>query len=299
MQENFLKIIWVDDADLTDYPRDLEDITDTAELEDSMKQIKFCDPLDVTDFEMPEGKYMIISGRRRRAAAKKVGIFKFPVIVRHFESAQDIYNYVLLMNYYRDSMKDTLLYARRYRMHEEYLKESGFEGSIREEVAKRLGLSVQQADRYRQFNKVIQPVWEMVARKEVAVSSVVPMAPLSPEDQSCVVESMRSCLESGIKLTRKRVKAIVEAHQGKSIDQDDAAESVKRMVKHMEGVKKCLEEGCYFDDEGGAEKVLIYMGKTFESIIEQMSGIVDEYHLQETFQKLAAGWKEKISKYSP
>ena len=105
-------------------------------------------------------------------AGRKTGLKKFPCILRHFGSDAEVHNYVLFSNAQRDSAKDPLLFAKRYKMHEEYLKESGFKGSIREEIAGRLGLKPAQADRYNQMNKVILPVWDMIREGTVGMSSI-------------------------------------------------------------------------------------------------------------------------------
>ena len=153
---------------------------------------------------------MIVSGHRRRCAGVKEGMTKFPCIIRHFENEQNIYNYVLMSNSHRDSAKDPLLYCKRYKMHEEYLKESGFKGSIINEVAKRIGISPQQAERYNRFNKIIAPCWDLVRLEEVGMSSLLPMATLTQEEQMEVYEVIVQCIQNGIEPTRTKCKEIIE-----------------------------------------------------------------------------------------
>lgn len=200
---------------LIDNPKNGEDITMTADLEESMKQNGFTDPLEVTDFGMEPGKYMILSGHRRRASGVKVfgEDFVFPCLVRHFKTAQEVQNYTLMANNQRDSAKDPCLFAIRYRMHEDYLKSISFKGSKREEIAKRLGLSVQQVDRYKAMNKVILPVWDMVRAEQVGMSSVIPMAAISEEEQTDVYNIMQEALRKDVSLTRETVKEIVDRYK--------------------------------------------------------------------------------------
>ena len=201
---------------LIDYPRNGEDIEDTLDIENSIKEIGFTDPIEVTGFGMDEGKFMIVSGHRRRAAGVKTGMEIFPCIVRNFSNDEEVRNYVLLSNSQRDSAKDPLLFVKRYKMHEEYLKESGFSGSIREEVAKRLGISVQQADRYKQFNKIILPVWDLVRNEEVGMSSVLPMSSHAPEEQAEIYNIIVECMSSmgeDEKPNRKTVKMIIDKYR--------------------------------------------------------------------------------------
>lgn len=220
----------INTENLLDYPRNGEDIEDTADIENSIREIGFTDPIEVTGYGMPDGKYMIVSGHRRRAAGVKTGMELFPCLVRSFNSDEEVRNYVLLSNSQRDTAKDPLLFVKRYKMHEEYLKESGYNGSIREEVAKRLGISVQQADRYKQFNKIILPVWDMVRNEEIGMSSVLPMATHTPEEQTEIYNIIVECIlsmEDGEKPNRKTVKMIIDKYRDGAKSWDDIADDIK------------------------------------------------------------------------
>ena len=203
----------IGNENLIDNPKNGEDILMTTDLEESMKQNGFTDPMEVTDFGMENGKYMILSGHRRRAAGVKVGITVFPCVVRHFTTQQDVQNYTLMANSQRDSAKDPCLFCVRYKMHEEYLESIGFKGSKREEIAKRLGISVQQADRYNTMNKIILPVWDMVRAEVVGMSSVMPMAKHSESEQTEIYNIMQEALKKDVNLTRDTVKVIVDSYR--------------------------------------------------------------------------------------
>ena len=184
-----------------------------------MKQNGFTDPMEVTDFGMESGKYMILSGHRRRQAGIKVfgKEFFFPCIVRHFDNAEQVQNYTLMANAQRDSAKDPCLFCARYKLHEEYLESIGFRGSKREEIAKRLGISAQQADRYNNMNKIILPVWDMVRAEIVGISSVQPMAKHTKEEQLVIYNIMQSAVDKGVNLSRDTVKKIVDGfREGKT-----------------------------------------------------------------------------------
>ena len=45
----------ISNDDLLDNPKNAEDITDTADLEASIQEIGFVDPIDVTPFGAPDG----------------------------------------------------------------------------------------------------------------------------------------------------------------------------------------------------------------------------------------------------
>lgn len=199
--------------DLVDNPENGEDITRTEDLELSIQENGFTDPLEVTDFGMEPGKYMILSGHRRRAAGVKTGMVIFPALIRHFECKNDMVNYMLLSNSQRDSAKDPFLFSKRYKMHEQYLKDSGFTGNKREEIAKRLGLSIQQADRYNTMNKVILPVWDMVSAEKVGMSSVLPMASHNEAEQEEIYGIMQEALSDGATLTRDCMKKLIDGYR--------------------------------------------------------------------------------------
>ena len=206
----------ISNDNLIDNPKNGEDISFTADLEESMKQNGFTDPMEVTDFGMDNGKYMILSGHRRRMAGVKVfgKEFFFPCIVRHFDNAEQVQNYTLMANAQRDSAKDPCLFCARYKLHEEYLESIGFKGSKREEIAKRLGISAQQADRYNNMNKIILPVWDMVRAEIVGISSVQPMAKHTKEEQLVIYNIMQSAVDKGVNLSRDTVKKIVDGFRG-------------------------------------------------------------------------------------
>lgn len=203
----------ISSLNLMDNPKNGEDITHTEDLELSIMENGFTDPIEVTDFGMDSGKYMILSGHRRRAAGVKTGMLVFPAIIRHFNNENDMVNYMLLSNSQRDSAKDPFLFSRRYKLHEQYLIDSGFKGNKREEIARRLGLSVQQADRYNAMNKIIFPVWDLVYAEKVGMSSVLPMASHSETEQNEIYTIMSDALKDGVVLTREFVKKLIDDYR--------------------------------------------------------------------------------------
>lgn len=52
----------INNSCLHDCPNNHEDITDTADLENSIKELGFTDPIEVTSFGQSDGEYMIVSG---------------------------------------------------------------------------------------------------------------------------------------------------------------------------------------------------------------------------------------------
>lgn len=231
-KSNILTIKIIDNKDLFDYPKNNEDITRTEDLEVSIRENGFTDPMEVTDFGMESGKYMIISGHRRRRAGVKVGISKFPCIIRHFETEKELRNYVLLSNSQRDSSKDPLLYCKRYRMHMEYLSDYNLsKGEMREQIAKRLGMSTQQAERYDRFNRVIIPFWDLVREEKVGLSNLLPLATLSEDDQHELYKIIVQCIEKNIEPTRSRCKSIIDRYKDGIRDFNQLIQEESKIVK--------------------------------------------------------------------
>jgi len=202
------------DEDLINYPNNDEDLTDTADLENSIKEIGFTDPIEV--FKMDNNKYMILSGHRRRLAGVKAGLKEFPcIVIPSLKTDNEIHNYVLLANSHRDSSKDPLLYCKRYKMHEAYLKASGFKGAKREEIAKRLGISLTQADRYNRFNQIIAPIWELVRKESVGMSSVLLMYTLPAEEQEEIYQIFIKVLEKEERINRETCELIIKRYRDK------------------------------------------------------------------------------------
>jgi len=264
----------IPNANLIDYPNNSEDLNDIDDIVNSINEIGFTDPLEVTPKE--NDIYMILSGHRRRRAGVKTGMQTFPCLVKFFENDRDIFNYVLLANLHRDSSRDPLLIPKRYKMHEAYLEYSGFNGNMREEIAKRLGLSVTQADRHNYFNKIITPVWELVRNENVGMSSCLPMATLPVEDQNAVYQIFLKYLEKNSRISREKCEMIIQEYKdGKSAEDillsatgeknnavnNDSAETGKdKPVQHEQisdtkemQITAATEDSEVFDMTAGAE----------------------------------------------
>lgn len=224
-QANLITIKYYQNKDIIDCPDNNEDLSHTEDLETAIKELGFTDPIEITDtFEFEkteddkyiakenEGKYMILSGHRRRRAGTNLGMDKFPCILRHFDKPSDMRNYILMSNAQRNVDNDPLLYATRYLMHDEYLDSIGFKGSKREEIAKRMGVTVAHADRYKQLNKVIMPIIDLVRAGKLGMSSVTDTGLYThgEEEQKQIKSIFDAAIEDDVNLTRENVKKIIE-----------------------------------------------------------------------------------------
>lgn len=211
-----LQTVYLDDSQLMTYPENKEDISYTEDIEASIERLGFTDPIEVTDFEMEAGTYMIVSGNRRRAAGQKKGLKSFPCIIRHFRSREDIENYALLANNHRDSGKgDPLLLAKRALKHKAYLESISFKGSMRDEIAVRMGITTAQVDRYLYMHKAIPEFWDMVQEGSVGLSSITDSGLYrhTPDEQMEIFKIVQDCMADGNDMTRPVLKKIVVGYR--------------------------------------------------------------------------------------
>ena len=205
------EIVWIGDEDIIDNPKNEEDCTYLDDILASIESQGFTEQLIVTDFGMSKGKYMLISGHRRRTAGRVKGYKEFPCIIRHYDTEVDAYEALLTANISRNIERDPLLFAVRYRQYEELLEMKNFKGSRREEIAKRLGISVKQADKYKTFNRIIKDVWDLV-RNGVPMEPLCTLATEDEEVQRDICKLLVSASENE-KLNSAMVKNIIEQYR--------------------------------------------------------------------------------------
>jgi ParB/RepB/Spo0J family partition protein len=281
---NVISLLNISSENLIDHPDNGEDITRTSDLEASISELGFIDPIEVTTRGVDDGNYMIVSGRRRRAAGIKVGISTFPCLLRNFESDSDVQKYILFANQHRDSDSDPLLLARRYKMHKAQLDAEGFKGAKRNEIARRMNLSAAQADRYEALNNIIEPVWVMISEGKIGVSSVQKMATHSEDEQLRIYNMLLESYVAGEKLTRDKVDEIIEQYRGgvaiptpqKTDKVGVGKEKTARVIlRHTEKLSACLKDLQGIDGEE-AEKVVVSMGELVVDILGAIDAVSDE-----------------------
>ena len=206
------EIVWIGDEDIIDNPKNEEDCTYLDDILASIESQGFTEQLIVTDFGMSKGKYMLISGHRRRTAGRVKGYKEFPCIIRHYDTEVDAYEALLTANISRNIERDPLLFAVRYRQYEELLDMKKYKGSRREEIARRLGISVKQADKYNTFNRIINAAWELV-RAGVPMEPLCTLATEEEEVQKNICKLLTSALDVNEKLNSAMVKSIIEQYR--------------------------------------------------------------------------------------
>lgn len=180
---NEKKIIWIDNEKILDHPLNKEDITYVDDLIENIKKQGFTYELTVTSYGAPEGMYYIVSGHRRRKAGILAGYKSFPCIVKDYGSEEDVYEAILTGNGTRNSDRDPFFYSTRYEQWKDLLERQGYDGSIREEIALRLGCSVKQADKYRAFGNLIDEFKQIVRDGKCGRESLLTVAYMEKSEQ--------------------------------------------------------------------------------------------------------------------
>lgn len=193
---NEKKIIWIKDEDLLDNPLNDEDLSYTEDIEEHIKTEGFRYPITVTKFGVSqEGKYYIISGHRSRRAGRNLGKTEFPCIIEDYASETEMYHAILTGNTRRN--RDPLDIVQRYMKWEKYLDMSGFKGNRNEKIAKCLGVSVKQGEKYKAFSKIIPEFWELVRNNDAAKDGLYRLGAKSEEEQKGIYDFFIECNPSG------------------------------------------------------------------------------------------------------
>lgn len=221
-EANLINIKMYSNEDLLDYENNMLSIEKTDDIEESIKLNGFIDPIHITDFNCEAGKYIIISGHRRRKAGVNLGMTSFPCILRHFNNEFEMRDYINLINNQRKVDDDPLYMCVRYKLTEGILKDKG-EKKIREKVAKQLGLSLAQADRYSYVNKVIMPFWDLIRGGIIGISSVTDsgLYTHSTTEQEEILEIFKEAIDKKIELSRVICKEIVAGYRSGKKNIDD------------------------------------------------------------------------------
>lgn len=248
---------------LIDNPENNEDVSYTEDLEMSMKEIGFTDPLEVTDYKMAPGKYMILSGHRRRRAGVKVGFDYFPCLVRHFEGEDEmakVMKNVRYSNIGRNAASDPFLMTTRYINLENDMIKSGETKDMRERIATILHLSPQQADRYKAMAKLIVPVMDLVRDGSIGMTSVQPLCSHTPEEQAEILAIITAAILDGARMSRENVKLIVDGYRdGKRTWAEIANPPKENTIPANTTTSETFESGeqaAKDDAEGNGEAVL-------------------------------------------
>jgi ParB family chromosome partitioning protein len=152
---------------------------------------------------MENGKFEIISGHRRAHAAEAVGLSEVPVIVRPMDD--DVAKILVVDS---NLQRENILPSERafaYKMKAEAMKHQGsrsdlwIEGTSSqlgtklrtdEQIARQVGESRNQIQRFIRLTNLIPEILEMVDQKRIAFNPAVELSYLKPEEQKNLLEAI-------------------------------------------------------------------------------------------------------------
>ena len=152
---------------------------------------------------MEDGKFEIISGHRRAHAAEAVGLTEVPVIIRDMDD--DVAKILVVDS---NLQRENILPSERafaYKMKAEAMKHQGsrsdlwIEGTSSqlgtklrtdEQIARQVGESRNQIQRFIRLTNLIPEILEMVDQKRIAFNPAVELSYLKPEEQKKLLEAI-------------------------------------------------------------------------------------------------------------
>lgn len=206
---------------LDPHPENKEDVSNTIDLENSMRKQGFTEPIEVTEFGHEDGRFTIVSGHRRIEAAKKVGIDVVPCVVRKFTDEKEIRKALLFGNLHRDSVKDPLLWVMRFIKFSKQCDDDGIKQTQHVKLfAETTGISEQMVYLYRDCSKVPE-AWDMIRADEISMTAVTRMGVLEENQRVAVLEMFKRYLnEHDGELSKKTADKIIKGYKnGQNYDE--------------------------------------------------------------------------------
>ena len=214
-----------------------------VELKDSIERYGILNPLIVRP--VPEGYYEIISGHRRKFAAKQLGYTKVPVIIKVMKNDEAIVAMVdsnLQREYISPSDK-----AHAYKMRYDVMKKKG---NTNEEF----GESTKQIQRYLKLTELIPELLAKLDDDQLSISAAVEIAFLKEEEQKWFLEAMDYAQATPSLSQAQRIKKLSQSNELTENDLKDILceikrEDISRVTFKTEQLKK------YFPKDYTVEKM--------------------------------------------
>ena len=233
-----------------------------VELKDSIEKYGILNPLIVRP--VPEGYYEIISGHRRKFAAKQLGYTKVPVIIKVMKNDEAIVAMVdsnLQREYISPSEK-----AHAYRMRYDVMKKKG-NTNVRgrvvhktkgkrtvEILAEEYGESTKQIQRYLKLTELIPELLTKLDDDQLSISAAVEIAFQKEEEQKWFLEAMDYAQATPSLSQAQRIKKLSQSNELTEDDLKDILceikrEDISRVTFKTEQLKK------YFPKDYTVEKM--------------------------------------------
>ena len=164
---------------------------------DSIMQVGILNPVIVRPME--DGGYQMVSGHRRLRACELAGIATIPAIARELNDYEAVH-LMVDSNIQRENILPSER-AKAYRMKMDALKHQGKAAEqtssqigtklrTDEQIAREVGSSRNQVQRFIRLTELLPELLDMVDRKEIAFSPAVELSYLKEEEQRLFLEAM-------------------------------------------------------------------------------------------------------------
>ncbi|WP_299295957.1 ParB/RepB/Spo0J family partition protein [uncultured Mobiluncus sp.] len=164
---------------------------------DSIMQVGVFNPVIVRPME--DGGYQMVSGHRRLRACELAGIATIPAIARELNDYEAVH-LMVDSNIQRENILPSER-AKAYRMKMDALKHQGKAAKqtssqigtklrTDEQIAREVGSSRNQVQRFIRLTELLPELLDMVDRKEIAFSPAVELSYLKEEEQRLFLEAM-------------------------------------------------------------------------------------------------------------
>lgn len=184
-------------SDFKNHPFKVEEDNDMLLLYESILMYGVLEPLIIRPLK--NGSYEVVSGHRRKYAAKKAGHIKVPVIIRTMSDAEAVL-FMVDSNLNREKISPSEK-AFAYKMKYDAMRRTaGRKGSHSDHqykgqrtvavIGKELGDSSKQVQRYLKITELIPELLKKLDEGGLSLTPAVELAYLKPANQKLVLEAM-------------------------------------------------------------------------------------------------------------
>lgn len=174
--------------DFKDHPFHVRDDEDMQELVMSIKEKGILSPPIVRP--RPEGGYEVISGHRRKHAAKLAGLFKIPVFIQEL-SDEDAVDVMVYSNIQRTNILPSEK-AYAYRMQWDRLRHPGKKGNPSpEEIGLKYGDNARKVQRYIRLTYLLPELLAYVDEGSMTLQAGYALSFISNEEQKWVSDAIK------------------------------------------------------------------------------------------------------------
>ena len=224
--------------DFRNHPFKITEDHEMKVLMDSIRQYGILNPIIVRP--LPEGVYEIISGHRRKYAAKLLGYRKIPVVIRMMSNEEAVIAMVDSNMHREKILPSEKVHA--FKMKYEAIINTRKDGRKGQHVHPKLlmtrktvqiiseetGESAKQIQRYVKVNELIPEMLELLDKGKIAFTPAYEIAFLEDEEQRMLIEAMSYAQSSPSVSQAQRMKKLSQAGELTLQEMKDILAEIKK-----------------------------------------------------------------------